>query len=608
MKPLYDLQQELNRLFIAGSKFAKNDPRLQKHIPVLEKLGEKTLVFTKLAQELKALLQTETQQSAEKLLSISTLLYSVLYTQGVTVVPDAEKVPQQPSVSLADVNTIYSYLQLKPVLQALTESNSGRLEVLKDAFERKVFTDSRTFGYLSVALGDKYAELADYVRETIIPSCGQAIIPFLLSDFCLEDKTENVRRLRLLHQLGYEETPALIEKIFAESLPNLQAEAIGILAENKDAHTEELIISLTGDKNKAVRGAAYMALATLGTKHSIDKLYELYNTNKQKGNAELLANAIAKVANPEYYQPFVTKMEERFQELITMDTSNEKALTTALDRFAIDIDMLEHKGCEQVYALFSQMLQHKEFNDLRKKVFKNAYDPIPHNMIGVLNSFDADKVTSFYEKHKLYLTYTNGYGDMWTNFFWRAFNNEHYSKEKLFDVFSSQLGKTSATEGMLSAFSGITGDYNNYSVRNVSEVRVDRLDPRWVSIFYTFINSMKKLNNNYTYKALFILDTLEGTSTRLDELLVKALAQSYSGDMVWLFRLVLKRNLPNKFELVYHTSQRVKTGNAYYFLGYLSNVNFWNQFPKEYAQKYRLLAKQNSLAIFEEIAEEIERG
>ena len=54
MKPLYDLQQELNRLFIAGSKFAKNDPRLQKHIPILKKLGEKAPVFNKLAQEVEA--------------------------------------------------------------------------------------------------------------------------------------------------------------------------------------------------------------------------------------------------------------------------------------------------------------------------------------------------------------------------------------------------------------------------------------------------------------------------------------------------------------------------------------------------------------------------
>ena len=81
MKPLYDLQQELNRLFIAGSKFAKNDPRLQKHVPILKKLGEKAPVFNKLAQEVEALLQLESTQAAAKLLGVSTLLYSVLYNK-----------------------------------------------------------------------------------------------------------------------------------------------------------------------------------------------------------------------------------------------------------------------------------------------------------------------------------------------------------------------------------------------------------------------------------------------------------------------------------------------------------------------------------------------
>ena len=151
MKPLYDLQQELNRLFIAGSKFAKNDPRLQKHIPILKKLGEKAPVFNKLAQEVESLLQVESTQAAEKLLNVATLLYSVLYTQGVTIEAETEKSEQVPTIALADVNTTYSYLQLKPVLQALTESKSGRLEVLKDAFERKLFDDSRTYGYLSYA-------------------------------------------------------------------------------------------------------------------------------------------------------------------------------------------------------------------------------------------------------------------------------------------------------------------------------------------------------------------------------------------------------------------------------------------------------------------------
>ena len=459
MKPLYDLQQELNRLFIAGSKFAKNDPRLQKHVPILKKLGEKAPVFNKLAQEVEALLQVESTQAAEKLLGVSTLLYSVLYTQGVTVEAEATKESQIPTIQLANVNTTYSYLQLKPVLQALTQSNSGRLEILQDAFERKVFDDSRTYGYLSYALADKYSELTYYVENTIIPACGKAMLPFLIADFRLEDKNENVRRLRLLHQLGYAEIGTLVDKIFSENLPNLQAEAINIIADKKDEQTEAFIISLTGDKNKAVRGAAYSALAKLGTQRSIDKLYELYNTNKQKGNAELLAEAIAKVATPEYFLPFVEKIQERYQQLLTIDDSDEKALSAAFERFVIDIDILANKDCEEVYTLFAEMLQNKEFNARRKKVFKNTYDPTANYMMGVLNTLNSDKVLAFYDTHKQLLTYTNGYSDMWINYFCSAFKNENYSKEKLFEVFSSQLGKSAATDNILEAFSGIAGAY-----------------------------------------------------------------------------------------------------------------------------------------------------
>ena len=607
MKPLYDLQQELNRLFIAGSKFAKNDPRLQKHVPILKKLGEKAPVFNKLAQEVEALLQVESTQAAEKLLGVSTLLYSVLYTQGVTVEAEATKENQIPTIQLANVNTTYSYLQLKPVLQALTQSNSGRLEILQDAFERKVFDDSRTYGYLSYALADKYSELTYYVENTIIPACGKAMLPFLIADFRLEDKNENVRRLRLLHQLGYAEIGTLVDKIFSENLPNLQAEAINIIADKKDEQTEAFIISLTGDKNKAVRGAAYSALAKLGTQRSIDKLYELYNTNKQKGNAELLAEAIAKVAAPEYFLPFVEKIQERYQQLLTIDDSDEKALSAAFERFVIDIDILANKDCEEVYTLFAEMLQNKEFNARRKKVFKNTYDPTANNMMGVLNTLNSDKVLAFYDTHKQLLTYTNGYSDMWINYFCSAFENENYSKEKLFEVFSSQLGKSAATDNILEAFSGIAGAYA-YNARKESEVRVDRLDPRWVDTFYSFINSLKKLNNNYTYRALFVLDALEGASQRLDDLLLKALSQSYSDDMIWLFHLVLKRNLPSKFELIYHTLERVKSGNSYYYLYYLSNADFWNQFPKEYVEKFRALAKKNKLNVFEDIADEIEKS
>jgi len=608
MKPLYDLQQELNRLFIAGSKFAKNDPRLQKYIPILKKLGEKAPVFNKLAQEVEALLQAESQQSAEKLLSVSTLLYSVLYTQGVTIQAEATKALQEPNVSIADVNTTYSYLQLKPVLQALTQSNSGRLEVLKDAFERGIFKDSRTFGYLSYALADKYTELADYVLQTIIPTCGQAMLPFLLSDFRLEDRTENVRRLRLLYQLKYAEMDSLTDKIFGESLPNLQAEAISIIAERKDKQTEDFIMSLTSDKNKLVREASYKALAILGTQRSIDKLLALYETNKAKGNAKALAEAISLLAIPSHYQPFLKKVYEQFNILLSIEkTDNNVAVTNAFERFAIDLDILENKDCNEVYEFLSELLQSQKFNTLRRNLFKNTYDPIPMKIVGILNSFEADKVVAFYDKHKQYLTFNSGYNDLWINFFWRAFNNENFSKEQLFETFSTTLGKSLATGSMLETFSGTNG-YYTYTVRKCSEVRVDRIDPRWIPVFYSFLRSLKKLHNNYALNTFIILDALEKDGKSLDEWLLKALSETFSEDTIWLYRLILKRNLPNKYELVYHSLEKIKAGNAYYFLYNLSDTDFWKQFPKEYAQKFRILAEKNKLKIFKEIAEEIERG
>jgi hypothetical protein len=169
------------------------------------------------------------------------------------------------------------------------------------------------------------------------------------------------------------------------------------------------------------------------------------------------------------------------------------------------------------------------------------------------------------------------------------------------------LGKSAATEEILRAFSGIEGSYAYNSFKE-SKVRVDRLDPRWVNTFYSFIESLKKLNNSYTHIVLFILDALEGTSQRLDDLLLKALSQSYSDDMIWLYRLILKRNFPNKFELIYHSLEKIKAGNSYYYLYYLSNSDFWNQFPKEYVEKFRALAKKNRLNVFEDIADEIEKS
>ena len=611
MKPLYELQQELNRLFIAGSKFAKNDPRLQKHIPILKKLGEKAPVFNKLAQDVEELLQLDAQQSAEKLLSLSTLLYSVLYTQGVTTEEGAAVASQVPNVALSDVNTQYSYLQLKPVLQALTESKSGRLETVKDAYDRGIFKDSRTFGYLSFALADKYSELADYIMEVVIPASGKAMLPFLATDFKLEDKVENVRRLRLLYKLGYAEVDGLIDKIFAESLPNLQAEAIAILSDKKDEKTEDFIISLTSDKNKTIRGAAYKALAKIGTQRCIDKLYELYSNNKQKGNGELLAEAIASVPLATHYQPFLQKVRERFEALLSMDEADEKAVTAAFERLPIEWEILKNKDYPETYALLGDILSNKRFDAMAKKRSASHYNIAPC-LNEILNTLDDNEVLDFYEQYA-----TNVFNNTWTsqlaiNYFYRALDSkERFSREKLYEVFAPQFNKAINARDMIEALAGTaySYSYSNYTVRYTDRelLAKEKLDPRWADLLCNYLAG-SRVDNSFNTDALTILDRIEEDSERVNYLITKALAKSSAYTIERLYRLIIKRNMPNKFEVLYESLAKMPKNNLlYYYRTIVEDDDFWKPFPKEYAQKFRELHEKTKYNIFEEIAKQIEK-
>ena len=601
MKPLYDLQQELNRLFIAGSKFAKNDPRLQKHIPILKKLGEKAPVFNKLAQEVESLLQVESTQAAEKLLNVATLLYSVLYTQGVTIEAETEKSEQVPTIALADVNTTYSYLQLKPVLQALTESKSGRLEVLKDAFERKLFDDSRTYGYLSYALADKYTELADYVEETIIPTCGKAMLPFLLSDFRFEDKTEHIRRLRLLYQLGYEGLDVLADKIFAENLPNLQAEAVIILSDKKDEKTEDFIISLASDKNKVVRGAAYKALAKLGTQRSIDKLYELYSNNKQKGNAELLANAIATVPLPSHYQSF--------EALLAMDDSDEKAVVAAFERLPIELEVLKYKDYPETYALLGEMFGNKLFNVMAKKRSLTNYHIIPR-LVDVLDTFKQEKIISFYEQYSDTLVHSDWAYPLFTDYFYRILNGEaEYSKEKIYEIFAPQFGKVLAHYDAIEGLAGTKGGYAvGFFYKKLRPITPDKIDSRWADLFYNYLLSLKKCDDNYSLEALKVLSYLEENSSRLNKLILEILPKASIYKKEILYYLIAKSNIPNKFEVLYESIAKIPKGYHYYYNNIIEDENFWKSFPKEYVKKFRELYEKTKNDLFENIADQIEKS
>src|SRR3954471_24096723 len=138
---LIQFYDEMRRLAIAGSAVAAGDFRLKKLVPPLEKSGEKAPVFAQVAQAVQAFVDSTEKTASTALLDLATLVNAILYTQGETGITGALK-PLE-STDLGGHATQASARVLKPLLEALSTTGSGRMEVIRDAFERGTFKDLR---------------------------------------------------------------------------------------------------------------------------------------------------------------------------------------------------------------------------------------------------------------------------------------------------------------------------------------------------------------------------------------------------------------------------------------------------------------------------------
>jgi hypothetical protein len=367
--PLYDLQHEINRLFIAGSKFAKNDPRLLKQAAVFNQLGEKSPVFKKIAEGIEALINAESVDSSIKLLDLSTLLYAVLYTQGETVDAEQPKTELSPVLLLNDVYTKTSYLAIKPVIEVLTLQKGGRMYNIKAAFENKRFNDFRIYHLFDAALADSHTEFADYIETVIIPAIGKPIIPFIINNFNYEGKMDDVRRFRILHKLHYHGISGMIDEILAGKSVLLQVEAV------KTLNNAELLIKFAGDRQKAIRLAAYNTLANLNTETAQRTLVELFVSGKKKSDMSELSETLKINLLDTFIPALLEKAKADYKKYLELNKSAEiKTVVGAFENLKMSINPLINNINEDVLNFFKDVFANKKYHELSKIIeSKNNY-------------------------------------------------------------------------------------------------------------------------------------------------------------------------------------------------------------------------------------------
>lgn len=310
LQPLSDLRTEVNRLMIAGSRFAHHDPRLQKLLPIFEKMGEKAPIFKKIAEHIHTLVNAETQDSAAHLTALSTLLYAVLYTQGKSEI-NGEQTSPQPILDIETLKTPLTYLELAPTITALNTTGSGRYEIITDAYARGLIHDVRLYSHIARGIEDKYADIADEVVETIIPAIGAPMIPFLLADLTLVDNKGNARRIELLDQLGHTFTDEWIDNILNGKATKLQVALMPALSRNLH-HLDHLLAAAKSQK-KALKEAAYLGLARSPLPEAWDFLMAAFNTQKLS-TLELMANTLQSITDlrgddATFLAPLLTQIE-----------------------------------------------------------------------------------------------------------------------------------------------------------------------------------------------------------------------------------------------------------------------------------------------------------
>jgi len=258
---LIEVYDETRRLAIAGSAVAPGDFRLKKLIPPLEKSGEKAPVFAKVAQAAQAVVDSNEKTASTALLELTTLVNAILYTQGETGIAGEFK-PLE-TVDLGGQATQASARILKPLLEALSSTGSGRLELIRDAVEHGAFKDLRLVKPAIRAIDDPYPEISQLIAEKVLPLYGRAILPEMRATLDIKGRAGHLLRLQIMHEIDPQGTRDLVQLTLAEGSKEMKVAAIECLGTSED----DLVYLLEQTKAKArdVRAAALRALSSAGT-------------------------------------------------------------------------------------------------------------------------------------------------------------------------------------------------------------------------------------------------------------------------------------------------------------------------------------------------------
>lgn len=312
MNPLLEIKQRLVYSAIAGTQLLTEDFRLKRTMEAISPLAGKNPVFQKIYTGLEQLFTAEESKRNGMLLDLLGLVDAVLYTQGKTQV-EGEKIHLETVSGNAEVMQI-RYSELAPLVEALTTTGSGRMEVLKDTLKERteLLADYRVLHLLINDLDDAYGEMAALVYRVLENMITQKPMYFIVdmeydpNNYQFHPYSAYHHRTKAypLPKVDHQMLLYLLKKDFDDvelvrSKQKLFAKKVQLIQKIAGNKEDAWYLSLLETVEKDVRESAIKALGC--DKKNIPLLWDLVKT--EKGNCKksvmcALANCIDADAKP----------------------------------------------------------------------------------------------------------------------------------------------------------------------------------------------------------------------------------------------------------------------------------------------------------------------
>ena len=290
-EPLYELKNRLENVAIVGINLAKDDFRLKRAVEQVKEYSTAAKVFKQIYDMGNSLISTDDEDKCDLFLDLLALLDAVLCTQAITYSGDK---PQKIN-TIAKNKDFYKelhYSELSPLVYALTETGSGRYEIIEDIIENnsKLLNDFRVKNYMIYALSDKYSEISYMITEELKKQTKE-IVPLLKDGFDPQGKREMIYRLDIISSLCKEEENDFYKYCIENGSKEIKEIAIGALKYSQD--NIDYILDLTKTEKGKLKNKAFEVLSYMSDDRAVkewDKFFKkkpfenilyLQNTNQQ---------------------------------------------------------------------------------------------------------------------------------------------------------------------------------------------------------------------------------------------------------------------------------------------------------------------------------------